>query len=62
MKRYLSSVKSKCMNNPKKKDIYRNKDNDPTIIQWHKIAALRLAADFYEKKFGMFQNGPAVMI
>ena len=41
--------------------IYYNADNDPHISQWHKIAALRLAADIQEKKFRMFQDGPAVM-
>jgi hypothetical protein len=41
--------------------MYRNIENDPRILTWHKIAALRLAADINDKKFSMFQNGPAFM-
>jgi hypothetical protein len=39
--------------------IYKNIENDPRITQWHKIAALRLATEILDKKFTMFQNGPA---
>jgi hypothetical protein len=42
-------------------NIYHNVKNDPRITQWHKIAALRLAADIHDKKFDMFQNGPAII-
>jgi hypothetical protein len=41
--------------------IYRNLENDPRITQWHKIAALRLAHEVQNRKFSMFQNGPATM-
>jgi predicted transcriptional regulator len=41
--------------------IYKNVENDPRITQWHKIAALRLATEIHDKKFTMFQNGPATM-
>ena len=41
--------------------IYHNQENNPEIKQWHKIAALKLEADIQEKKFRMFQEGPAVM-
>ena len=30
-------------------------------MQWHKMAALRLATEIHDKKFTMFQNGPATM-
>ena len=41
--------------------IHDNLENNPRIAMWHKIAALRLAAEIYDKKFTMFQNGPATM-
>jgi hypothetical protein len=36
--------------------MYRNLENDPRILTWHKIAALRLAADINDKKFSMFSS------
>jgi hypothetical protein len=42
-------------------NIFENKDNDPRINYWHKIACIRLAATINEKKFGIFTNGPAMM-
>ena len=41
--------------------IYNNVDNNPGINQWHKIAAIRIAATINEKKFNIFANGPAMM-
>lgn len=35
--------------------------NDPSINNWHKIAALRLLIDINKSKFQMFQDGPAFM-
>lgn len=41
--------------------IYNNVDNNPEINQWHKMAAIRLAATINEKKFNIFANGPAML-
>ena len=41
--------------------IFNNVDNNPQINQWHKIAAIRIAATINEKKFNIFANGPAMM-
>ena len=35
--------------------------NDPSINNWHKIAALRLLIDINKSKFQMFQDGPTFM-
>ena len=40
--------------------IYRNEDNDPTISNWHRIAALKICMDASEKKFAMIAAGPAM--
>jgi transcriptional antiterminator len=41
--------------------LYKNPNNDPSINNWHKIAALRLLIDINKSKFQMFQDGPAFM-
>jgi DeoR/GlpR family transcriptional regulator of sugar metabolism len=41
--------------------IHDNIDNDPEINQWHKIAAVRLAASINEKKFNIVMNGPSIL-
>lgn len=41
--------------------IYRNEDKDPTISNWHKIAALKICMDASEKKFAMIAAGPAMV-
>jgi DeoR/GlpR family transcriptional regulator of sugar metabolism len=41
--------------------IHDNPDNNPEINQWHKIAAVRLAASINEKKFNIVMNGPSVL-
>src|SRR5215204_3442348 len=41
--------------------IYKNENNDPTITNRHKIAALKLCRDASESKFTMFANAPAMM-
>jgi hypothetical protein len=51
----LNEVQKECWK------IYHNLGNDPTINNWHKIAALKLATEINDKKFGMFQNGPAII-
>jgi hypothetical protein len=51
----LNKIQKECWH------ICHNKDNDPTINQWHKIAALKLAAEINDKKFGIFTSGPAFM-
>jgi transcriptional regulator len=38
--------------------LYKNPNNDPSINNWHKIAALRLLIDINKSKFQMFQDGP----
>jgi hypothetical protein len=35
--------------------------NDPSINNWHKMAALRLLIDINKSKFQMFQDGPTFM-
>jgi hypothetical protein len=39
--------------------IYNNENKDPTISNWHRIAALKISAS--ETKFAMFTTGPAMM-
>lgn len=51
----LNEVQKECWK------IYHNLENDPTINNWHRIAALKLATEVNDKKFGMFQCGPALM-
>ncbi|HET6716639.1 MAG TPA: hypothetical protein VFG90_05875 [Nitrososphaeraceae archaeon] len=41
--------------------IYQNENNNPAINYTRKLAAIRIAGEVIEKKFGMFQNGPAIM-
>jgi DNA-binding CsgD family transcriptional regulator len=40
---------------------YKNEDNNPEITPAIRMAALKLAAEIYDKKLNMFQNGPATM-
>ena len=51
----LNEIQKECWK------IYHNLGNDPSINNWHRIAALKLATEINDKKFGMFQNGPAIM-
>ena len=41
--------------------IHDNPDNNTEINQWHKIAAVRLAASINEKKFNIVMNGPSIL-
>jgi hypothetical protein len=41
--------------------IHDNVESNPEINQWHKIAAVRLAASINEKKFNILMNGPAIL-
>jgi hypothetical protein len=41
-------------------NIYNNEDNS-RITMWHRIAALRLAANINAKKFELFTSGPAIL-
>ena len=58
----ISEIQKECWN------IYNNKvgggnekKEDPTLNQWHRIAALNLLRKCSESKFNMFQNAPALM-
>jgi transcriptional regulator len=42
--------------------IYKNENNDHTITNWHKMAALKLCKDASESKFTMFANAPVMMM
>jgi hypothetical protein len=42
-------------------NIYRNEDKDPTISNWHRIAALKICMHASETKFTMIGAGPVMV-
>jgi hypothetical protein len=41
--------------------IYRNEDQDPTVSNWHRLAALKISIHASEAKFTMIGAGPTMM-
>jgi hypothetical protein len=51
----INEVQKECWN------IHNNEKNDPSLNQWHRMAALNLLRKCSESKFNMFQAAPTLM-